>query len=222
MFRSFQKNYKECLNVMSVIQLEGNYFLLHEAVQFLLRSSCYALSQITNPSDEFKVVVLNSFKAVLSEIAEGNDYEKFFAILNWFTSPKYLERYLPIFVSLPTTSECDLKSWLQHVRTYLLRLLGSIDSSDRKEIYLHITRTLLMFVNAEAQLAVQSKGRWKFQESSNFLKSCQQLDLFKEGVDVKQYQSCFKLLNDFIVALSAKAETGQLAASMHQFETQFR
>lgn len=220
----FQKNYQSCLTIYQNFAFKGIYFTYREPVNFLLRSAGIALNNIENPSNQLKVVVLNSFKDVFDEIADTAAYDDILSRLNLFTSPKDLEHLMPIFASLPP-SKNDLKSWIECANVRLFEAVQTADTAtdpnQQKEVYLKMARTLLTFVYAEAQISTASKGRWQFEESCHFLNNCLKCKLFEQGEGVKQYHTCFKLLKDFLVALGADGDS-EFVTSLNEFYRNFK
>lgn len=213
-----QKNYEQCLELFTEIDLKSNYLNYSEQMVFLLRSASHAFLASKNSNTKYNIAIANGWKDVFSEASRGSAYEKFFSILEYFVTN--LEKHVPLISGLlPTVF--DLSHWLQALNKHLFQALSNakiVDDSaqtKRKEIYLQMTQTLLIFVYAEAKQASLLEGRWKFKESRSFLKSCQQFHLFRECEGIQQYNLCFKLLDKFLVALSSEA--GDLGQAMDMF-----
>lgn len=202
------------------IDVKGNYFKNTEAVSFLLKSVLYCLQTSKSSNTKYNIAIANGWLNALSEASHCSDYENFLSLLSYFTPT--LEKYVPMFTGLPT-SEFDLSKWLQNISKYLFQVLNNakiVDDSahtKRKEIYLQLTQTLLLFVNAEANQANLSNGRWEFTESRRFLNACQQFSLFEKGESIEQYKRSFDLLDNLLVALSSEAGDGRLGTAMDTF-----
>lgn len=171
------------------------------------------------------------------EISKYCDYEQFFTVLNYLTVSYNVNRYLPLFSRLQP-SVFDLSAWLKTINEYLFNVLlhaynaKSIfnDDTKRKEIYLQLTQTLLIFVYAETQNATALNGHLELKESRRFLKSCQNFEMFRidEGHEIensqkqpdekiKQYKLCFGLLEEFLNALSAEGGAVKSTKVLKQF-----
>lgn len=221
----FQKNYDDCLEALSKFDLNGQYSecsKYSECVQFLLRSSCHAYHSMKNPEMKHKRAIVDAFTTVFSDIGAGACYDRFFLILNWFTYPKDFEKYAALFAE----SEFDLKIWLQAINTNLFQVLNKVNilndtnQTKQKDIYLQLTRVLLLFVNAETQRTITSKGRWEFVESRRFLDECQKCILYRIGD--KQYNEGFRMLSKFLDCLSTEADAKQIAANMQKYLKKIR
>ncbi|XP_055313776.1 uncharacterized protein LOC129575012 isoform X2 [Sitodiplosis mosellana] len=213
-----EKNHAQCLEVFARFDLKSSYANYSEQVNFLLRSACYCLFSLKNPNERYNVSIANGYKNVLSEAANGSDYEKFLSILSYFLTNS--DRYLALISGLSSSATSD---WLRATNKYIFQVLKNANIVDdvahikRKEIYLQLTQALLIFVYAEVKQASLSKSSWKFDESRSFLSSCQQFNLFQEGESIRQYSLCFEMLDKFLVALSSEAGNGKLGQAIETF-----
>lgn len=209
--------------VFPKFNLNANYLQFKELFDFVLLSACKSLSSIKNPKIEHKVSVANAFNHVFTQIATTSDYMKFFSILNAFTNGTHnrgLDRFLSYFTNL-NSHGFDLESWLQNVNVNLFQVLNNANIIDdanqtkQKEIYLHLTSTLLFLVNVESQRTISMKKPWQFSECQRFLKNCTEFQLFRDGD--KQYNKGFKLLSEFLECLGTGAEDDTFADRMKKF-----
>lgn len=219
----FQGSFIQCLQIFAQIDLQNNYDNFVEPVGFLLRSACRAVYYLKVSKTDYTVAVANGWEGVLCHIAKSSDYEKFFALLNFFIIPYNFSKYLPLFAEL-SPAEMDLSAWLQAIYTHLFCVLNNaaiVDDSShskRKEIYLQLTQVLLIFVKVEAKHASTFDNRWELNQSRRFLKGCQQFQLFQGNSEsIKQYNICFELLNKLLLAFSSDVDNGKMAKAMQAF-----
>lgn len=210
--------------VFGKFNVNSHYSQYKEQCDFLLRAACHSLSVMKNPQIEHKVPVANAFNDAFAQLAAASDYKNFFSFVNAFVSSSHntgLDRYASLFSNLHSHG-FDLESWLQNVNKYLFQVLNNahflMDDAQQtiqKEIFLHLTCTLLFFVNVEAQRSDSMKKPWQFSQCQCFLNKCIDLRLFRNGD--KQYTKCFNLLKEFLECLGTGAENGAFADSMAKF-----
>lgn len=208
------------MDVFARIDLKSNYRTYTVHVIDLLRTASCALNVIKSPKPHFNVALANGIRDVFEENATGVNYEKCWVILSRFVHN--LEKMVSL-ISTIDQKDFDLSVWLRSIGTSLFAVLKKAQIVDdenhtlRKQIYLELTQTLLIFVYAEAQRASASNGSWAFSESREFLANCQQYHLFQEGESIKQYNSCFKLLDKFLATMGLEIDNGKLMKGISSF-----
>lgn len=215
---NFQKNHEGCLEKFTQVDLKSNYAKNIEQVLFMLRSvgdKCLKMSKT-----KYNISIANGWKDVFFAASRGSNYETLFPTLKAYTGN--LEMNTMIIAGLPP-SIFNVTEWLQELKKYFFEVLNNtniVDDSQtnkRKEITLKFTEMLLIIVYAEAKQA-----KWKFNESQDFVKMCQQFKLFRNDEISKQYNSFFKLLDELLVALGAKADDEKFGTAMEKFRTHLR
>lgn len=200
----------------------GFYYLYKDQVEFVLRSASSAITRIEKPSSTQIDSLANAYTLVLSEIAQGSAYENTFRILDWLTVGGDLNATLVPLIKC-SSSEFDINNWLCIINERLFAVLNRAKIQDdsthakRKDLFLQLSRTLLLFVSVEAQ-----QGKWKFTESKRFLKSCQRLELFQKGKDIEQYRMSFGIHLDFLDAVNSNDTKHTVAADITSFCTKFK
>lgn len=210
-FSSFQKQFEQSIKMLPQFGLKENYINYTEHVNYVLRSACFAMNRVKKP--KYTALVATEWKNVLCAVT--CQHEKFISSLKYFTTSNCWMSYLPLFSALEP-KVFDLSDWLKSINTSLFNVIEKAldikdignDDNNRKEIYLHLTQLLLVFVQAEAKRpTLSSCGRLDLSESRRFLENCQNLKLYKredqkQDTNIKQYITSFKILAKLLDALS--------------------
>ncbi|XP_031621790.1 uncharacterized protein LOC116339858 [Contarinia nasturtii] len=224
-----EKKYEQSLNLLPQIGVKENYVNYTEHVNYILRSACYAMKSVKKT--EYIISVVNEWKNVFSALSTTHHHEKFITCLKYFTVTSNATNYLSLFWGLEP-SVFDLGAWLKAINTYLFDVLRNSvnaksiarDDNSRKEIYLDLTQLLIVFVQCEAKRP--NSLRLNFTESRRFLENCKHLKLFKGEGDpkqdaaIKQYHTCFKLLESLLIVLSS--DRVKMEKAIQQFRDELK
>lgn len=198
--------------------MKSSYVRNIEQVLFMLRSVADKCLKTSNT--KYNISIANGWKDVFFAASRGSYYGTLFPALKAYTAQ--LEMNTTIIAGL-SPSIFNVTDWLQDLKKYIFEVLNNTNIVDdtqtnkRKEITVKLTEMLLIFVYAEAK-----QSKWKFNESRDFVKMCQQFKLFRNDENSEQYNSCFNLLDELLVALSSEAGDEKFGKAMEKFRTHLR
>lgn len=188
------------------LKIDLKYFLQNDEVIIFLFNTCSYIANKVEPSDsKYAFAIANGIQLYVEELARRNDHEKFFTILNLFTSRRKSE--FKIIVDLER-DDFNLASWLHIISVNLFKVLKNTahwkltDDDSRKKLYLNLSEALLLYVNAETMRS-QKKLKlgefiiYSFKETKYFLEKCMQLKCFEHSV-YHEYVITIELIDDFI------------------------
>lgn len=181
-----------------------------DQIDFVVRTAFWTLKTADNWESKHIIHAINGYTDYLN--SQSNDLDKYFSTLHLFTNNKSFEHVITMLVDMDT-GEFNVVTWLRSITTMLIKMVNgstgnSCDDERKKKLYLNLSQAILIYVNVEAQRALE----WKtdFAETRYFIAECMKCGCFVTDRD-QQYIECFMFLDQFINGL---AKTKDLAKSI--------
>lgn len=200
----FQKNYDKANDAFLNLNIGANCARYDEHVKFSVNAAFKSIiHSAKNDEPKYFIHAINGFNDYLQ--AQSDDLEKYFAVLLQFANKKELKSAIPLLVN-KNIDAFDAIAWLHSITNGLMKAIGkskdNIDNERKKDIYLKLTQTFLVFMEIETQYASSIDSAPNYGESQFLLEECMELTHFAMIAD-PQYIDCFKLLHQVVNGISS-------------------
>lgn len=189
-----------------------------DKIHFIIRSLIISMKfSIKDAQPKHASQMLKCYEKMLDLSADQHNITRYISIVNLFTSKNDLENCLSVFMD--PKLEKSVQSLL-HTCSLNLEKVGKQNSShkiDLKELYLSLSRAVLVFIRLETAMASTACGsKRQFTETKLFLDKCSELDYFVNGHDTQQYLTCFQSLKLFLNLLETESSFNKSLAVLRE------